>query len=325
MKLSFKRPAIAMLLIAAAMGAMAQEKQTTPQKPSGAQKMSAADSMMNAMNATDKSTEPVVIFKSTRLVQQQTTQLIRAGNLNFLVIHRFGDLAGANGGGQTAFGLDRVNDVYIGFQYGISDDVNVDLGRSTIGQLAQLNLKYAVLHQTNDGSPFAITLIGEAGVKPYQGDGAFYPSLSSRMSYGLEAPIARKFSDWLSLQVIPTYVANNTPYPAGSEKSFFALQGAARLGINRHMGFIIDYAHPFSTFRSNNYNFQDPLGIGYEVETGGHVFTLNVSNSNAISDINYLSNTQQRWSRGQYRVGFTISRMFDLRGKGKSKEEPKGK
>ena len=106
--------------------------------------MSAADSMMNAMNATDKSSQPVVIFKSTRLVQSQTTQLVRAGNLNFQVIHRFGDIAGLNGGGQTAFGIDRVNDVYIGFQYGISDNVNVDLGRSTIGELVQLDLKYAL-------------------------------------------------------------------------------------------------------------------------------------------------------------------------------------
>jgi hypothetical protein len=306
MKLSFKKHAISMALIAASAGAIAQPKPAQPKE-----KISTADSLLNALNSDNKSSEPVVIFKSTRLVLSQTTQTVRAENLNFQIIHRFGDIAGVNGGGQTAFGIDRVNDVYFGFEYGVTDDLNVDVGRSTIGQLVQVELKYALMHQTTDGSPFAITILGEAGARAYQGN--LYPTFASRTSYLVQAPIARKFSDWLSLQVIPTYVANNTPYPGGSEKSFVALQGAARLGINRHMGFIIDYAHPFSSFRDHNYNFQDPLGIGYEVETGGHVFTLNVTNANSISDINYLSNSQQRWSRGQYRIGFTISRMFDFR------------
>jgi len=310
MKINFKTPIITSAILFAGIAAIAQ------------QKMSAADSMMNAMNKDSKSSEPVVIFKSTRLVLSQTTQTVHASNLNFQVIHRFGDIAGANGGGQTAFGIDRVNDVYIGFEYGLSDNLNISAGRSTIGQLAQLGLKYAVMHQTTDGSPFAITLLGEAGARAYQGN--LYSTFSSRLGYVLQAPIARKFNDVISLQIIPSFVANNVAQPIGSasETSFFALQGAARIALSRHTGFIIDYAHPFSTFRQNNFNFQDPLGFGFEAETGGHVFTLNITNANSISEINYLSNTQQRWSRGQYRIGFTISRMFDFR---KHKEAPKDK
>jgi hypothetical protein len=123
----------------------------------------------------------------------------------------------------------------------------------------------------------------------------------------------------LSLQVAPTFVRDNTPFPLvpGNEQQFFALQGAARIKISNHSGLLLDYAHPFSSFRSNNPNFQDPIGIGYEVETGGHVFTVNITNSNAISEVNYLSNTQSRFSQGQYRIGFTISRMFDFRPKNK--------
>ena len=69
-------------------------------------------------------------------------------NLNFLVIHRFGDFAGKQGGGRLYYGLDDVADVYIGFEYGISDNLNIDIGRSTIGGLADLELKYAVLSWT---------------------------------------------------------------------------------------------------------------------------------------------------------------------------------
>ncbi len=272
-------------------------------------KMSAADSLLNAMNANEKPA-PVDIFKSTRLVLSQTTKMVKKNNFNFQIIHRFGDIAGTNGGPQTAFGIDRVNDVYFGFEYGVSDNFNIDLGRSTIGQLVQLELKAAVMHQTTDNStPFALTLIGEAGVKPYLP----FPTFGSRLSYLAQAVFARQFPG-VSLQLSPTFVRDNTPYPSlpGNEQQFFALQAAARIKLSNHTGFILDYAHPFSTFRSNNATFQDPIGIGYEVETGGHVFTVNITNANSVSEMNFLSTTQQRFSQGQYRIGFTISRMFDF-------------
>ncbi|WP_214073100.1 DUF5777 family beta-barrel protein [Mucilaginibacter sp. dw_454] len=288
-----------------------------------AQQKSAADSLMSSMGKDEKPV-PVAIFKSTRLVLSQTTEMVKKNALNFEIIHRFGDIAGHNGGGETAYGIDRVNDVLIGFEYGITDNLNVDYARSTIGQLMQLELKWAVIHQmSDDSSPIAITLLGEAGVKPYQTD--IYTTFSSRQSYLAQAVIARKFGSALSLQVSPTYVSENTPLPLdpANEKSFFAMQAAARIKVSNHSGFIVDYAHPFSSFRSNNYSFQDPLGFGYEVETGGHVFTLNVTNANSISEMNMLTTSQQRYSRGQYRIGFTISRMFDFNGKGKKEKEDK--
>lgn len=305
---------IALLIVSTGLKAQTDTKKTSA--------TSSADSLMNAMNADQKTSGPIAIFKSTRLVLSQTTETIKKGNLNFQVIHRFGDIAGKNGGPQTDFGIDRVNDVYIGFEYGITDNLTVDFGRSTIGQLLQWELKYALLHQTSDdSSPLAITILGQYAIRPYQS----FTTFDSRLSWLGQAIFARRFSKEITLQVSPTYVINNTAYPnePGNEANFFAVQAAARVALNKHMGFILDYAHPFSTYRSNNYNFQDPLGIGYEVETGGHVFTLNITNANAVNEINYLSNSQNRFSRGQYRMGFTISRMFDLRHKPKDPEKNK--
>jgi len=87
------------------------------------------------------------------------------------------------------------------------------------------------------------------------------------------------------------------------------------------MGFVIDYAHPFSSLRNGNNGFSDPLAFGLEMVTGGHVFTVNISNPRAVSEINYLSDTQSSYSKGQYRLGFTISRMFDFNHKEKYKGE----
>jgi hypothetical protein len=243
-------------------------------------------------------------------------------NLNFLVIHRFGDFAGKIGGGQTYFGLDAVADVYIGFEYGISDNLNIDIGRSTIGGMADLELKYAILHQTaDDATPLAITVIGETGVRPY---GINFNAFADRVSYFAQAIFARKFSSSVSIQIAPSYVHNNSPIPylVGNDLNFVSLSGALRLKVSKHMGFIVDYAHPFSSFQKNKSNgFSDPLGFGVEIETGGHVFTMNVTNARAVNEINYLSGTQSSYGRGQYRLGFTISRMFDFNSRKESKKE----
>lgn len=309
-----KRSIILFTLIILATGLKAQQTDTTKKAD---EKALSADSLMNTLSPNDKHQEVLAAFKATRLILSQTTTTVKKKNFNFLIIHRFGDIAGNVGGAKTLFGLDAVNDVYIGFEYGFSDNFNIDFGRSTIGQLVEFGLKYAVLHQTTDNSsPFAITLFGQTGVRPYGSFGSF----SDRLSYLGQAIISRKFSSAFSLQVSPTLVQNNTPYPnvAGNEQSFFALQAAGRLKVTKHMSVLVDYSHSFSAFRQNNLNgFSDPLGLGIEMETGGHVFTVNISNARAISEISSLSATQADYGRGQYRLGFTISRMFDFNHKTK--------
>ncbi|MBV8389388.1 MAG: hypothetical protein JO080_06280 [Mucilaginibacter sp.] len=302
-----KRIIIAITLLTLVTGLKAQQTDTT--KKAG-RKMSSTDSLLNAMSPEDKHQDVIGAFKATRLILSQTTTTVKRNNLNFLVIHRFGDIGTPTGGGHTLIGLDAVSDVYIGFEYGLSDNLNVDFGRNTIGGLIEFGLKYAVLHQKmDDSSPIAITLFGEYGVRPY---GSF-TSYAARNSYLGQAIISRKFTSALSLQVSPIYVYSNTAIPDlfGNDKGFFALSGAVRYKFTKHMSLVVDYEHPFSSYRMDH-KFPDPLGVGIEVETGGHVFTLNITNSRAVSEINSLSNTQSDYARGQFRLGFTISRMFDF-------------
>lgn len=292
-------------LFCISLGAAAQKTDTV-------KNTSSADSLFNSMNVVNKK-ENVVIFESPRLILVQSNETVKKRNLNFIIIHRFGDAASDDGGGKYYYGLDDIADVYIGFQYGITDDFNIEIGRSTIpteGGLTDLQLKYAILHQTNDGSsPIAISLIGQSGVRPYNS----FPTFSDRLSYFGEAVFARKFSHNFSFEVAPSIVQNNLPIPnlPGNPQELFSVSAAARLKISEFMGIVVDYAHPFSSFR-NNVGFSDPLGFGIQEVTGGHVFTINVTNAKAISEINFLSNTTSDYARGQWRIGFTISRNFDF-------------
>jgi len=303
-------------------GTIAQKVDTALKKRVAANEVSTADSLLNSLTGNNKKV-PVVIFKSSRLILAQSTETIKKNNFNFLVIHRFGDFAGKDGGGKVFFGLDAVADVYIGAEYGLTDNLNIGLGRSAIpwqGGLVNLELKYAALHQTtDDSSPIAITLLGATGLRPYN----TFNSFGDRFSYFAEAIFARKLSPGLSIQLAPSIVHDNLPIPdvPGNTEQIFSLSATARFKLSKHMGFVIDYAHPFSSLRNGNNGFSDPLAFGLEMVTGGHVFTVNISNPRAVSEINYLSDTQSSYSKGQYRLGFTISRMFDFNHKEKYKGE----
>ena len=299
-------------LLLATLSFKASAQQTTASKDS-----SATDSMMNSLlSPADK--EPVLAtFKSTRLILTETTETIKKNNLNFMVVHRFGDIAGTDGGGKTMWGLDNSSDIYIGFEYGLTNNLDIDFGRSKFEQLLELGLKYNILHQTADNSmPVAVTLVGKIGLKPYSVTTNVFDDYANRLNYFGQVIIARKFSSRLSLQVAPSFLRNNLPFPylAGNEQNIFSLAAAGRYKFTKRMGIVFDYAHPFSAFRknSNSPQFYDPSGVGLEVETGGHVFTINFTNAKAISPINYLADTESKWTKGQYRIGFAITRVFDL-------------
>jgi hypothetical protein len=283
----------------------------------------AADSLLKSLSAGDKPEPVLATFKSTRLILSETSETIKKNNLNFMVIHRFGDIGGTDGGGKTMWGLDNSSDIYIGFEYGLTNNLDIDFGRSKYEQLLELGLKYNLLHQTADnGIPVALTIVGKTGLKPYSVSTNVFDDYTNRLNYFAQLIVARKFTPALSIEVAPSYLRNNLPFPylPGNSQNVFSLSAAGRLKFSKRAGIVIDYAHPFSSFRSNSNSpkFYDPLGVGIEIETGGHVFTLNFSNAQAISPINYLSNTTSNWGKGQYRLGFTISRVFSFNRKQKN-------
>lgn len=271
------------------------------------------DSLMQAMTGSEK--EPVTAtFKSSRLILSQTTSMVKKYDLDFKVAHRFGDIGGTDGGSKILWGLDNSSDIYIDFEYGISDKLNIGFGRSKYEQLLDLQLKYALLQQrTNGGTPVSVALLVKAGFTPYKVVTNVFDDYMNRFSYLAQAILARKFSSNFSLQLSPTALIRNVA-PAGDEKTLFALGAAARYKFTKRFGIVADYYHPFSDYRSNNTStkFYDPLGLGIEIETGGHVFTMNFVNAKAIVENNFLPNSTSSWSKGQYRFGFTISRMFTL-------------
>jgi len=268
-------------------------------------------------------------FKSTRIINSQSPETIHKHELDFKVDHRFGDIAGSNGGAGNFFGLDNSTDIKIGFEYGITDNLNVGIARAKgatqVAQLYEVNLKYRVLRQTVDGKVpvsvagyASVTVPGVEADRQNDGEATSYRQFADRLNLVGQLIIARKFGSALSLAVHPTYIRRNTTADYDGQHDLFAVGIGGRLKVSRRMALVMDYFLPFrSTASKERYAdaitaLYNPLGIGLEIETGGHVFNLNFTNATAIQEMQYIPETTSSWTNGQFRWGFTISRRFSL-------------
>lgn len=272
-------------------------------------------------------------FKSTKLINGHTNETIYKNELDFKVDHRFGDIAGGGGGIRKFFGLDNSTDVRIGLEYGITDRLSVGLARAKgatdVQQLYEGSIKYRLLEQTTDDYiPVAVTLFGSNTIAAVQASedaasATAYRNLRDRMNYVSQVMIARKFSPGFSVVLTPSYVHRNfTAFR--DQNDLFALGAGARAKLTKRMALVVDYFVPFRNKDDKEYleqttgtKFYNPLGVGLEIETGGHVFNLNFTNATAIQEMQFIPQTTSSWLKGQYRWGFSISRRFSFNKKEK--------
>lgn len=272
--------------------------------------------------------EPVIAtFKSTRIINGQSNETLAKGDLDFRVAHRFGDIGGADGGSKTFFGMDNSTDIRIAFEYGITDRLTAGISRAkgsgSHSQLYEAMGKFKVLQQTMDNRmPVGVTLFGNAVVTAMksstdEADASYFGNFSHRMSYTGQAVITRKFGNMLSLAVLPTYIHRNR-VAFMDMNDMFALGLGGRLRFSNRVALVVDYFLPFRDqagrdyFEGRGMKFYNPLGVGVEIETGGHVFHLNFTNSTATLENQFIPETTSTWLDGQFRWGFNISRRFSL-------------
>lgn len=271
-------------------------------------------------------------FKGLKIINAETIETCKKHDLEFDIQHRFGDVAtNGNVNVHTFFGLDQASDIRFAFEYGITDRLQAGIGRSRgiepYRELYDFNLKYKLLQQTtNNKMPLSVTLFGVAGVSGRKSstdstsDAYYEGNWSHRWSYVTQAIIARKFSPGVSFEIVPTWTHRNyVDYQ--DENDMFSLGIGGRVKITKRMAIIADYFHNFSQYRADakdangNKLYFDPLSIGLEIETGGHVFQLMFTNSEGILENSYLPQTKSNWGDGEFRWGFNLSRNFTLGGK----------
>jgi hypothetical protein len=246
-------------------------------------------------------------FKAMKICNLQSTKVAEKGDLYLYVSHRFGTL---QDGLETFFGLDNAN-TKIQLVYGFWEGVQMGFGRESLRQTYSSHIKIR-LGKQSDSNPFNYVFYGTANIDT-QIDKNIFPALEfgDRMSYATQLLVSRRFSEKFSFQLAPSYIRQNLQnlnLTGASNHNQFALGLGGRYKLSKRMSFNVDYAYNFN--RDSNSLFSDPLTIGVDIETGGHVFQLLFSNAQSTNEPGFLSNAEGNWGDGNIFFGFNIVRVF---------------
>jgi hypothetical protein len=283
----------------------------------GFTKISNAQEDLLGMLDAESDKKPVLVFatfKSTRVVNGQSIEHVAAKHLNFVILHRFGEL---NGGAYQLWGLDQAN-IRLAFDYGITNKIQAGLARSSFGKTYDANLKVKFFGQSKGkgGMPVSMGYYGNMAVNTLTWD---FPQrqnfFTSRLSFLNQIILAKKFGDKLSLQVSPTLVHYNLVRRTADPNTIFALGTAASIKLNRSIRLNIEYYSRLNGRDVPNRAGQklyDYLGLGVDIETGGHVFQLMLSNSLGMLEQHQIAETAGSWENMAVRLGFNVSRTFSF-------------
>lgn len=276
----------------------------------------AQDDLLKLVDSSSKPTKEYVTraFKSSRVINGHSIEMIPPGNMDFRILHRFGLV---NTGANNLWGLDQAN-MRFGFDFGVMRDLTVGFGRSNVNKEWDGFIKYRPLLQSKGpkSSPVAIVIVGGMTytTMPWA-DPNRQNYTSSRIGYYGEVIIGRKFNDMFSFQVAPTMVHRNLVPLESDKNDAYAIGFGGRMKVSRRVAFVVDYHYIISGVDKNIYT--NPLSVGVDIETGGHVFQLHFSNSEGMNEKEFITSTTGKWSDGEIRLGFNISRMFVIDKKAK--------
>lgn len=255
----------------------------------------------NTKNSTTFAT-----FKSVRLINSHTIKNPAQNEFKILFQHRFGYL---NEGFSEMFGLDNAN-IRIGMEYGITDNITAGFGRSTFNKNYDVYGRLKVLKQIEGGMPLSLSVLGVTNISSIKNPGNFGDEylFSHRINYTAQLLIAKKFSNAFSLQLMPTYLHHNLVATPNDVNDIFAIGIGGRIKITNRIAFTYEYHYNLPEMKSEN--TYDPLSVGFDIETGGHVFQLFLTNASATYDTGFISQTDSDWRNNEIRFGFNLLRVF---------------
>jgi len=251
-------------------------------------------------------------FKSSRVIMSQSMENIRPGVMDLRILHRFGNI---NQGGYEFFGLDQAT-MRLGLDFGLTKNLMIGFGRSTNKKEFDGFAKYRIIHQSRGpGSiPFSLLIAGGTTLNSLKwADTSRKNFFSSRLAYFGQLIIGRKFSEGITLQCSPTILHRNLVASFDDPSDLLAVGIGGRFKLSKRISFNFDYYYRINP--NVNDGTLDPLSVGFDIETGGHVFQLHFTNAIGMNERVFLTETTNDWSKGDIQFGFNISRSFQLKKK----------
>jgi len=256
-----------------------------------------------------KTNDVLGTFNGTRILNGHSIETRDKGILEFMISHRFDRI---NTGFDQLFGLDDSN-IRFGFEYAFSKDLTVALGRSSFEKTFDGYVKYRLLKQKSgeDPFPFSLTLFGSATeetIKNYNPENK--PTFKERLVYTSQVLLAKKLNPNVSLQLTPTYIHFNTVPTTDDPNDVYALGFGTRIKISKRVSVNGEYYLTLNSFES--VNTKNSIAFGVDIETGGHIFQLVLTNSRSMIEKGFIAETTGDFANGDIHFGFNISRAFQV-------------
>jgi len=275
------------------------------------------DDLLKELNATEQKgpNYTAATFKGTRLINLHTIETLKKGSLDFRISHRFGDVGS---GSKNLWGLDGPATLRLGLDYSITDRLVAGIGRSSYQKFFDGFLKYKFMRQAQEGPKFSIVGITSINLTSDDDPNKVitgvdrYEYFSSRLAYMAQVLVARKFSPKLSLQVAPTYIHYNMVTRANDKNDMVAMGFSGRYKFTRSVAVTAEYILPVTSYTPVSDQYHNVMSIGFDIETGGHVFQMFFTNASAINEVQLIPYTTSSWRHQGFRFGFNISRVFQL-------------
>ena len=254
-------------------------------------------------------------FKSTRNIDFHTVEVLGKRTLDFRISHKFGEFSS---GAYNLYGIDGPANIRLGLEYSYDGRLMVGIGRSSYQKQFDGFIKYRLLRQTESNKmPVSVTLFTSAYYTSMKDPNRTatgidkYEFASSRMSYVHQIIVGRKFTPSFSLQLAPVMVHYNLVDEFTDLNDMYLIAVAGRIKVSKRIAFTAEYAYNVKEY-SKKKTYYNPLGVGFDIETGGHVFQVHVTNSFGITDNQFYPFTTTSWSDNGIRLGFNISRVFTI-------------
>jgi hypothetical protein len=261
----------------------------------------------------------IATFKGTRLVNGHSVETKNAGTLEFIFAHRFGRV---NDGLYEMYGLDQAY-VRLGLDYGITDNLSVSIGRNSADKIMDGYLKYKLLRQSTGEKnfPVTVTMLGGTAysISPKRDNEPEGFKTVDRLAYTGQFLIARKFTSNLSLQIMPTYIHKNAVDQSKEKNDQLAIGVGGRIKITRSVALTSEYYYrldaPDNDLFDEGSKRYNSVGFGVDIETGGHVFQLVLTNTSSLTERTFITETKGDFFDGDIHLGFNVTRTFQLKKK----------
>lgn len=274
--------------------------------------LSGQDSMLEQL---EKEAVPVKnkvtdTFKGTRLINGHSVELRDTGVLDFLISHRFGRI---NSGAYSFFGLDESN-IRLGLDYAVSDRLTLGLGRNSFLKVYDGFFKYKLLWQESGEGNMPLSLVYFTNITVNTLKRPEIPiNFSRRLGFNHQVLVSRKFTPSLSLQLSPTFIHRNMVPSREENNDLFAMGIGGRYKITPRTSLNVEYFYRWGELQADSHH---PLSIGFDLETGGHVFQLHLTNAQSMTETGFIPSTTGDFFGGDIHFGFNISRSFQLKENG---------